>query len=59
VKGEEKVRFVRLCEQASIERDPEKLLKLVRQINDMVETKRRRLDPSETAEQMSESRNIQ
>ena len=52
--GEEKDRFVRLCEQASIERDPEKLLKLVRQINDMLETKRRRLDASETVEQKSE-----
>ena len=54
MKGEEKDRFVHLCEQASIERDPEKLLKLVRQINDMLETKRRRLDASETAEQKSE-----
>ena len=32
-----------LCEQAAIEQDPEKLMQLVKQINDMLEAKEKRL----------------
>lgn len=34
-----------LCEQAAVEQDPKKLLKLVREINRMLEEKRARLQP--------------
>lgn len=36
-------RWMQLCSQAAVEQDPEKLLELVRQINDLLEQKERRL----------------
>jgi hypothetical protein len=53
VQEEEKSHFIRLCEQASVERDPSRLIKLVREINDMLEKKRSRLRASEDSEDKS------
>jgi len=38
-----KERWRELCEQAAVEQDPEKLLELTRQINDLLLGKQRRL----------------
>lgn len=43
MKGETKERWMELCEQATVEQDPQKLLELARQINDLLEEKERRL----------------
>jgi hypothetical protein len=43
MKGKAKERWMELCEQAANEQDPQKLLALVREINDMLEAKERRL----------------
>ena len=43
MQGPTKERWMQLCEQAAIEQDPEKLLALVREINDILEAKERRL----------------
>jgi hypothetical protein len=42
--GENKERWKQLCEQAANEQDPAKLVELVKQINDLLENKKRRLD---------------
>ena len=39
-----KERWMELCEQAAIEKDPKKLLALVREINDLLDEKRDRLN---------------
>ena len=36
-------RWLELCKQAAIEQDPEKLMALVKEINDLLEAKERRL----------------
>lgn len=41
--GRNKERWRELCEQASVEQDPEKLLNLVREINRLLEEKQARL----------------
>ena len=41
--GRNKEHWRELCEQASIEQDPEKLLNLVREINRLLEEKQARL----------------
>lgn len=38
-----------LCEQAAIEQDPEKLMALIKQINQLLEEKERRLKGGRTA----------
>ena len=43
MKGETKERWMELCEQAANEQDPAKLMALVKEINDLLETKERRL----------------
>ena len=43
MKGEVRERWMRLCEQAAIEQDPEKLMQLVIEINRILEEKERRL----------------
>jgi hypothetical protein len=45
-------RWQHLCELAAIEQDPEKLIQLVREINDLLDEKRRRLTtrPTEQAD---------
>lgn len=45
--GEERERLLRLCEQAAVEQDAQKLLALVRQINDLLEKKEARLKKRE------------
>jgi hypothetical protein len=40
---EKKERWMELCRQAAVEQDPEKLLVLVKEINDLLEEKERRL----------------
>jgi hypothetical protein len=44
MRGQAKERWERLCEQASIEQDPAKLLELVKEINDLLEEKQSRLN---------------
>jgi hypothetical protein len=43
MKGEVRERWMRLCEQAASEQDPEKLMDLVSEINRILEEKERRL----------------
>ena len=43
MKGEVRERWMRLCEQAACEQDPEKLMDLVSEINRILEEKERRL----------------
>jgi hypothetical protein len=54
MQGDEKARFTQLCEQAAVERDGTRLLDLVREINDLLEKKRLRLDASKIPEDKSE-----
>ena len=44
MKGERKERWVQLCQQASTEQDPHKLFLLIREINNLLEEKRTRLN---------------
>jgi DNA-binding NarL/FixJ family response regulator len=44
MQGERKARWQELCEKASVEQDPDKLLELVRQINSLLSEKRNRLE---------------
>jgi hypothetical protein len=43
MQGEKKERWMELCAQAAIEQDPTKLVELVREINNLLEEKERRL----------------
>jgi hypothetical protein len=43
MRGEKKERWMELCAQAADEQDPQKLLALVKEINDLLEEKERRL----------------
>jgi hypothetical protein len=43
MQGERLSEWQRLCEQAAIEQDPEKLLELVKRINTLLEEKEQRL----------------
>jgi hypothetical protein len=43
MQGEKKERWMELCAQAAVEQDPEKLMELVREINNLLEEKERRL----------------
>ncbi len=43
MQGEKRDRWMELCAQAANEQDPNKLLELVKQINDLLEEKERRL----------------
>lgn len=47
MKGSEREQLVELCEQAAVEHDSNKLLHLIRQINELLERKRRSLDLKE------------
>lgn len=44
MKGKVKERWMHLAEQAAIEQDPRKLLDLVREINDILDEKQKRLE---------------
>jgi|HubBroStandDraft_2_1064218.scaffolds.fasta_scaffold3342597_1 hypothetical protein len=41
--GEAKERWMELCARAAVEQDPQKLMELVSEINDLLEEKERRL----------------
>jgi hypothetical protein len=43
LKGEKKEIWMHLCERAATEQDPDKLMELIKQINDLLEEKERRL----------------
>jgi hypothetical protein len=43
MQGEIKERWQKLCEQAAIEQDPERLMLLINEINQLLEEKDRRL----------------
>jgi hypothetical protein len=43
VRGETKERWQKLCEQAATEQDPQVLMKLIEEINALLEEKERRL----------------
>jgi hypothetical protein len=43
LQGQNKERWLELCEKASNEQDPEKLMLLIREINDLLEEKEKRL----------------
>ena len=43
MQGEDKERWKNLCEQATVEQDPVKLLKLITEINELLLTKEGRL----------------
>jgi hypothetical protein len=43
MKGETRERWRVLCEQAANEQDPEKLMEIVKEINELLEAKERRL----------------
>jgi hypothetical protein len=47
--GQTKERWKELCEQAAVEQDPEKLLELVHEINEILLQKQRRLTGAGTA----------
>jgi hypothetical protein len=49
MKGERKEQWMRLCEQAATEQDPDKLMELVREINRLLEEKEQRLKRESTA----------
>jgi hypothetical protein len=44
MQGENKERWRELCEKASTERNPKVMLELIRQINDLLEAKKRRIE---------------
>jgi hypothetical protein len=46
LKGEKREIWMHLCEQAAIEQDPDKLMDLIKQINQLLEEKERRLKGS-------------
>jgi hypothetical protein len=43
LKGEKKEIWMQLCERAATEQDADKLMELIKQINDLLEEKERRL----------------
>ena len=48
MQGEAKQRWQDLCEQAAIEQDPERLMRLIEEINRLLEAKEKRLQERET-----------
>jgi hypothetical protein len=44
MQGEKSEHWMELCQQASIEQNPQKLIQLIRAINNMLEEKRARLN---------------
>jgi hypothetical protein len=46
LKGEKREIWMHLCEQAAVEQDPDKLMDLIKQINQLLEEKERRLKGS-------------
>jgi hypothetical protein len=46
MQGETRERWQKLCEQAAVEQDPEKLMKLVAEIDRLLSEKQQRLEQS-------------
>jgi len=44
MQGPKKERWYLLCQQAAVEQDPDKMLDLIKEINDLLEEKEKRLD---------------
>ena len=44
-----------LCAQAAVEQDPKKLQELVRQINELLDAKRQRLNSNNSSQEMKDS----
>jgi hypothetical protein len=51
MKGEKKEQWMRLCEQAANEQNPDKLIQLVHEINRLLEEKENRLKRESTSTQ--------
>ena len=43
MQGETRERWQKLCEQAAVEKDPERLMALIQEINQLLDEKERRL----------------
>jgi hypothetical protein len=43
MQGQKKERWLELCEQVADEQDPKKVMELVKELNDLLEAKERRL----------------
>ena len=44
MQGPNKERWYLLCQQAAVEQDPDKMLELIKEINDLLEEKEKRLE---------------
>ena len=55
---DKKERWLQLCEQAAVEQDPERLLKLVDEISRMLDEKNRRLQQSSRPESTGSGRSV-
>lgn len=53
MQGETGERWRQLCEQAAVEQDTQKLVQLIREINELLEAKERRLEPLGRAHEAS------
>jgi hypothetical protein len=51
MQGPSQERLKLLCEQAAVEKNPDRFLKIIREINDMLEAKRARLCGMDTDSQ--------
>ena len=56
MQGEAKEHWIKLCTQASTEQDPDELVKLVREINDLLEEKKSRLRNIQAAKDSQDRR---
>jgi hypothetical protein len=57
MRGETKERWMELCEQAAVEQDTTKLLRLAEEINRLLEEKEKRLGGKKTVEKSSDKAN--
>ncbi len=55
MQGANKERWWMLCEQAANERDPKRLMELVKEINDLLGKKQDRLDHAATSDKAKDS----
>jgi hypothetical protein len=55
MQGANKERWLILCEQAANEQDPDRLMALVKEINDLLEKKQGRLDHAAPSDKLKDS----
>ena len=55
--NEQTERWMQLCAQAAVEQDPKKLMELVKEINELLEQKERRLGIISDAAKLSDTGN--